>query len=895
MAHSIKSYIKPLIGSALVGSSLFQLALPLLAQTATDAGEEIRNRATATYSDGTTTFNATSNEVTITVAEVAGIQVINAGINDVNSGSVAEGDTVEFDFLVQNIGNADTYVFIPGADQILANDNTQGVSITSVQIIAFNDTALGTAVDVPDTTASNTNSTENISGLPDNGLLEPGKALRVKVTAEVTTNVVNAPVSVALGYTEDNNAAPADGTAAQQNIPDNTDGAVANQIKDVRTLNYNESPNPQAPANGEREAANFQETSVDSSIQPLALASVFKTRTDVNDNGTTDTAKDDRITYRLNLEVSSTSPSNSFQAANLEGTNINLDGNASTKKILISDAIPAGTQIVKSSINDLDEDVDNTRITITVNGVQWQVVYSTQDPNTVDPLSAEWTTWGDSSVINASEVKRIGFIATDTTNGDTTDDALAVGYATTTDTTNSLTFQVITSGLPLAGGTVANIAQVFGQTVDDDSDDIIYDESGDQDPNNFQSNVAPSTDGSDYDSINDLGIADPNDPDANNNNTGTTPKGESNVVNITATPVSNVGIENGPQGQPSAIGPNSNQDDFQNQSTDVPPNVGQENPLTTINEVVFTNTVAATSGPLTNVVLRPISSATADTATGTSNQFTTDAEIPDDTEVTIQYNIPGGSQVSAAYTYDAVNDVFDLNAGEQQIVIAQVDPGSPQDYTVTVQLPDGTAQLQGFAIPVVAYENEDSNDTFDFDASQPNNGENTFNITINRLYTGYLRLYKESRILQGDGPAVQNNDGTFSDTAKTPAPGNIIEYRISYENISTPNAGTGNSILDAQNVVITEDGAATNGDVNNNWAIDNDGNGVIDTSNVVGSASDSNSGTSTIQYFNTSSNNPIGDQTGDTQLTDITRYVNTVTTPIAPGTTRTFSFQRQVN
>ncbi|MFN4816907.1 MAG: hypothetical protein ACK5K8_16355, partial [Pseudanabaena sp.] len=140
------------------------------------------------------------------------------------------------------------------------------------------------------------------------------------------------------------------------------------------------------------------------------------------------------------------------------------------------------------------------------------------------------------------------------------------------------------------------------------------------------------------------------------------------------------------------------------------------------------------------------------------------------------------------------------------------------------------------------------------------------------------------------GAAVQGTDGTFSIGPKRPAPGNIIEYRITYKNISESISGTGNVILNADNVVITEDGTAGT----NNWAIDNPPtNGVIDTSNVVGSAKDS--GASTITFFNGIPAVLGSDITGLTAATDVTKYVNTVTGVVPPQTTRTFTFQRKLN
>ncbi|HBK62391.1 MAG TPA: hypothetical protein DD000_02380, partial [Cyanobacteria bacterium UBA11166] len=139
------------------------------------------------------------------------------------------------------------------------------------------------------------------------------------------------------------------------------------------------------------------------------------------------------------------------------------------------------------------------------------------------------------------------------------------------------------------------------------------------------------------------------------------------------------------------------------------------------------------------------------------------------------------------------------------------------------------------------------------------------------------------------GPAVLSGQNQFSIDPKTPAPGNIIEYRITYTNISTPQAGTGNVILKARDVVITEDGTQ-NG---NNWALDNDTNGAIDTSNIAGTAKDSGAATITFFSGNPATKNAV-DQTGTTVNTDVTKYVNIVIGDIVPGEARNFSFQRQV-
>src|SRR5215831_9846595 len=77
------------------------LSTSALAQTA--GGTVISNQASATYSDGTNTYNTVSNTVTVTVSNVSGLAITpDAGSNP----SVVAGQTgVLYNFTVTNTGN----------------------------------------------------------------------------------------------------------------------------------------------------------------------------------------------------------------------------------------------------------------------------------------------------------------------------------------------------------------------------------------------------------------------------------------------------------------------------------------------------------------------------------------------------------------------------------------------------------------------------------------------------------------------------------------------------------------------------------------------------------------------------------------------------------------------
>jgi hypothetical protein len=123
------------------------------------------------------------------------------------------------------------------------------------------------------------------------------------------------------------------------------------------------------------------------------------------------------------------------------------------------------------------------------------------------------------------------------------------------------------------------------------------------------------------------------------------------------------------------------------------------------------------------------------------------------------------------------------------------------------------------------------------------------NETINRLYTGFIRIDKSATIINGSG------DSTLA------APGTEIEFAIKYSNV-TSGDGVGNSLLTAYHLVISENGNTAP----NNWG--------QTTEHVIG-ASDTQGGVI------------IGDRDGSTSLTDMI-------TTLEPGHSGVFKFRRRV-
>jgi hypothetical protein len=366
-----------------------------------------------------------------------------------------------------------------------------------------------------------------------------------------------------------------------------------------------------------------------------------------------------------------------------------------------------------------------------------------------------------------------------------------------------LAFKVITN-VPNGGGTIYNLAQAFGQTTPGDDEPLIYDESGDQDPNNYNgSNAGPNSNITTDDfnttpSDNEKGIANPSQGvDSGNNNQGSGAEGEVNPLQINGVSTS---ILNGPKDAPEAVGPTSDStnakyqnDDFTNKAADVTAAESVPGSDFDPGEIIFTNTVSnPSSATLSNVLLRPIAP---DTAT----------DLPDNTKVTIVF---GGN--SGVYTYTQAGG-FAFTSGTP-ISIPSIAPGVELNYTVKIDLPDNTELStdlnRGFPVPIVAFTDDNNNGAYDT--------TDTHNITIDRVYTGYLKLSKEARILNASGTQLAPASGYTTDgnvLAPKAEPGNIIEYRVRYKNISEAPVGSGNVTLDANNTVITEDGAAGN----NSW------------------------------------------------------------------------------
>jgi hypothetical protein len=258
----------------------------------------------------------------------------------------------------------------------------------------------------------------------------------------------------------------------------------------------------------------------------------------------------------------------------------------------------------------------------------------------------------------------------------------------------------------------------------------------------------------------------------------------------------------GPNLFANAVGPTNTNDDYSNRS--VTTGIAGVAPLgvtTAAGVVVFTNTIQNTG----NV----------------NDTYTLSAPtVP--AGFTVEISTNGGT------TYTAVSSTLSTTIA--------IPFGTSANILVRVTAPAGQTVLTGYASTIRA-------------VSGVTNTNN--NATINRLYTGFIRMLKAFTI----------NNATGVGAVTDAVPGAEITYTITYDNISS-SGGTNNATLTASNLVITEDGLAAP----NNWG--------TYTIHVVG-ATDSLGGTIT------------GDALLSTSLTD------TVTT-LAPGVSGIFTFRRVI-
>ncbi len=794
---------RPLFAAALIAGSILPLIAPVWAVPA----PTIKNQATATYEDPDNPADPNNPNdpkrinATSNIVEVATQEV--AGISVKQKGLTDETGKTTI------AKSGDTRYFRFDITNI-GNDGTRifvpnQATITGsgqVQKVQYFDDTTKTWQDVPS------------AGLTS-GNLPPQGILQVRVVVKVNDGG-NGKIAVALGKTN--------GTEA--NLQNQAQTAATQNPEDVFTIDNPDNTTGEidgAPVNGIREAMDTQEVTINAQLQAFAT---IKTTAGAY------IPADNSITYNFSLKVENTVPSQAGNsvAADLVGTLV--PGLGTTPGILISDAVPIGTKVAA-----------------VVPPTGWIAVYQygTAIGATDRADTATWTTDAPSTT-NAGTLRRIGFFLPD---GRITQGTSVTGF--------QLKVTVIN---PLQTTEISNIAQLFGNSpISTDPTDKtpnpnlpVVDESGDNNPNNFNTDGTPGPrDPQDLAKpLVSPGIVDPTAPtgdprnstnigrDLQGDNTGDGLGGE--FVTTVINPI--LSVLNGPKDRPDALGQipatttTDNNYDFTNKSAPVQPGVRKGDKFNP-EAVGFFNTVQNAADFPADLKVVPTVKA--------------DELLPEDTQVTLKdprkpadpgviFTVKGGKLVPD----DATKPV---------LLLAQIPGKGSVDYTTIIDLPAGTEAIKGYPVELTAFVDLNND-------NQPGTDEPK-NKTLDRAYTGFIDLLKESRILGTDKKPINE----FSPENKAAKSGEYIEYRIKFANIAVgaPDGSVSKS-LTASNFTIVEDGTV----LPNNWA--------ALTSNEPGSAK---ADLGTVQ-LTPATDEPL-----------VTKYVNIVGT-LAPQKSGTFSFIRKV-
>ena len=258
----------------------------------------------------------------------------------------------------------------------------------------------------------------------------------------------------------------------------------------------------------------------------------------------------------------------------------------------------------------------------------------------------------------------------------------------------------------------------------------------------------------------------------------------------------------GPSGAPAAVGPTDNNDDYSNKAVNT--GIAGREPGQGTNAqgvLVFVNTVQNTGNA--------------------NDTLTIDAPtVP--AGFTVEVSTDGGT------TYTTVS-----GGGSVSLAIAF---GSSANISVRVTEPLGNIVLTGYDTIIRA---------------TSGNTPAANNKTIDRLYTGFVRLDKAFTVANATGVGA----------ATDPVPGAVITYNITYTNVSTSNGDANCVKLTASNLVITEDGLAGT----NNWGT-----------------------------YTTNSGSPSDSASGTVVTVSATKYTDTIAS-LAGGALGVFTFKRSIN
>jgi uncharacterized repeat protein (TIGR01451 family) len=225
-------------------------------------GTEIKNTAVGSFLDedapaANTSTVVESNEVSVTVTEVAGITITSGGI----AGSTVAGGLAYFDFIITNVGNDPTQFFIPGSATITGS----GTQLGKIKIIGYDSDGSGATAEVLlDVTVPLNNIALNsgdrtgtllsTDATANNGSIPAGGTIRIRVPIQIdAVGALGTNVSVMIGDTT-----PANGQ--------NQTYTVSTGNKDVYTVDNSNSVSGETfgvlPQSAQKEASTTQTLSV---------------------------------------------------------------------------------------------------------------------------------------------------------------------------------------------------------------------------------------------------------------------------------------------------------------------------------------------------------------------------------------------------------------------------------------------------------------------------------------------------------------------------------------------------------------------------------------------------------------------------------------------------------
>jgi hypothetical protein len=369
------------------------MAAPALAQS-TDGGTDIKNTASASYSDGSTSYNVDSNTVTVTVSNVAGLAITpDAGLL---GAQVVAGETgILYSFTVTNTGNfSDKVQFLASGASI----RLSGTAPATITRAVIDNGTTANQIDSGDTDIKNN------SGVVTSALMARNTSIRVLVEVSVgAAATANQTVKVTLGDAQTRVPAPLAATGYDSLDADNTANEVRTSHPTGTTVVNGDSVNHNVEAQGDLTATVQSDAQIQLSLTapagPLPLGS--------------------DITYAWQL-------CNIGSRAASSVTLTTVNGGGSNQGVFIFAPVPANTVLAATQSFPA--------------GVQ--VLYSTSD-NTLNPLTAmQWETVRPAGNITMLAFNVASPTAAGTLAASTCSSSINMTVTvTTSDATNSITEQ----------------------------------------------------------------------------------------------------------------------------------------------------------------------------------------------------------------------------------------------------------------------------------------------------------------------------------------------------------------------------------------------------------------------------------------------------------------------